>query len=217
MEVYLQYFAEKHAQYGEMIAQHIALCAEAVAIAFLIAFPLGILTLYVPVLYKICNALFQGLRIIPSLAVLVFLIPLIGIGTTPALVALVLLAVPSILIQTSLGFQSLDEKLQEAAAGMGMNERQLFFKVRLPLVAPYTLTGLKTATSEVMASVTLAAYIGAGGLGVLITTGISMMKTEYLVIGGGTVALLTLLANLFWDLAERVLLRHRGARRQKTG
>lgn len=209
MEVYLQYFAEKHAQYAEMIAQHIALCAQAVALAFVIAFPLGILTLYVPLLHRICNALFQGLRIIPSLAVLVFLIPLIGIGTTPALIALVLLAVPSILIQTSLGFRSLDEKIEEAAVGMGMNGRELFFRVRLPLVVPYALTGLRTATSEVMASVTLAAYIGAGGLGVLITSGISMMKTEYLVIGGGTVALLTLLANLFWELVERGLVRYR--------
>ena len=85
----------------------------------------------------------------------------------------------------------------------------VFLKVKLPLAFPYIMTGIKTAASEIIASATLAAYIGSGGLGVLIYNGISMMKTEYLLIGGVSVAVLTIVCNLLLGSAQKKVLRYR--------
>ena len=90
---------------------------------------------------------------------------------------------------------------------MGMSDRRIFWKVKVPMAVPYFMTGLKTAASEVIASATLAAYIGSGGLGVIIYNGISLMKTEYLLIGGVSVALLTLAANALLGWVQKKVCR----------
>lgn len=126
-----------------------------------------------------------------------------GIGVKPALTALVVLAVPPVLIQTTLGFSKVPSFMMEVAAAMGMDEKRAFYQVQFPLAFPYIMGGIKMAASEVIASAALAAYIGSGGLGVLIYNGISLMKTEYLVIGGGSVAVLTLVCNLILGKIER--------------
>ena len=119
------------------------------------------------------------------------------------------LAIPPVLIQTVLGFAKVPEFMIEVAAAMGMDEKRTFYQVRFPLAMPYIMGGIKMAASEVMASAALAAYIGSGGLGVIIYNGISMMKTEYLVIGGFSVALLTLGCNLMLGKIENKLMKYR--------
>jgi len=137
--------------------------------------------------------------VIPSLAVLFLLIPLVGIGKIPALIALTLLALPPILINTVLGFSELSPALLEVSLGLGMNSSQLLWRIQLPLALPYILTGIKLALVELIASTTLAAYIGAGGLGNLIITGLGLARMDLLVIGGGSVALLSLVMMLSLD------------------
>lgn len=151
----------------------------------------------------------SALRIIPSLAILVILIPVMGIGIKPALVALTILAVPPVLIQTVLGFSKVPAFMIEVARAMGMDEKSVFRKVRFPLAVPYIMGGVKMAAAEVVASAALAAYIGSGGLGVIIYNGISLMKTEYLVIGGCSVAALTLLCGLFLGKIEKKMMKYK--------
>lgn len=145
----------------------------------------------------------QLLRIIPSLAVLFLLIPLVGVGEFSALIALTFLAVPSILINTTLGFQEVPVVMKEVASRLGMNHTQLFYKIEIPLAMPYILNGLKLALVEILASATLATYIGAGGLGTLIFTGLGLYRVDLLLIGGATVTLLSLFSIALFDFIIR--------------
>lgn len=196
MQPYIEYFSTHLQDYIRMLGQHILISVLAVFFAVLIGVPFGILTLRSRKAYHFVTTIFSTLRIIPSLAILVLLIPVMGIGMKPAMVALTVLAVPPVLINTALGFNQVEDFMVEVAEGMGMDRSMVFQKVKLPLAFPYFMTGIKTAASEIIASATLAAYIGSGGLGVLIYNGISLMKTEYLLIGGISVAFLTIGCNL---------------------
>ncbi len=208
MQVYISYFAEHWQDYLMLLWQHIYISLIAVMIAAVIGIPCGILCLKIPKIKQFVNTFFSALRIIPSLAILVILIPVMGIGVKPALTALVVLAVPPILIQTTLGFSQVPAFMIEVASAMGMDDKRTFYQVQLPLALPYIMGGIKMAASEIIASAALAAYIGSGGLGVIIYNGISLMKTEYLVIGGVSVAALTLVCNLLLGKVEKRLLKY---------
>lgn len=207
MDFYVEYFSARGDEYLEILFQHLYLCAVTLLFAAVLGAAFGMLTMLSDGVYRLVTGIFNTLRIIPSLAVLVFLIPVMGVGTKPALVALIFLSVPPVLIQTSLGLHKTEPFLVEAARAMGMSDRRIFWKVKVPMAVPYFMTGLKTAASEVIASATLAAYIGSGGLGVIIYNGISLMKTEYLLIGGVSVALLTLAANALLGWVQKKVCR----------
>ncbi len=148
---------------------------------------------------------FNFLRIIPSLAILVIVMPILGVGVVPALFALIVLAVPPILISTFLGFNNINKSVIESAEGMGMNKKELLLRIQLPLAMPLILTGIRTASIEVIASATLASYIGAGGLGDFIFKGLVLNDTKLLIVGGGTVALLSIFSEIIlFSLQQRI-------------
>ncbi|MDR0639833.1 MAG: ABC transporter permease subunit [Spirochaetaceae bacterium] len=140
---------------------------------------------------------------IPSLAILFLCLPLLGTGFKPSVTALTFLALPPILMNTAVSFASVPAATLEAAAAMGMTAVQIFCKVKAPLALPLVLAGFKTAAVEVVASATLAAYIGGGGLGVIIFTGLGLMRTELLVIGGASVAALSVLIDFLLSGLEK--------------
>lgn len=199
------YFAENMNTYLLSVQQHLIVSIA----ALLIASTIGIVGAFFCLKYakqeKWIAGFFQILRIVPSLAVLLLLLPLMGTGLRPALTALVLLAIPSILLNTIAGLRNVSSDLLEAASGMGMTERQALWKVRVPLAMPLILTGVKTAIIEIVASATLAAKIGAGGLGDLIFTGLGLNRIDLLLIGGLSVALIAVVASLILDLTEKNL------------
>lgn len=203
------YFQNNMDDYLRAIAQHIGISILALVIAACIGIPLGILCVRYRRTQKWIMPLFQILRIIPSLAVLFLLIPVLGTGLKPALVALVILAVPAVLLNTVAGLDQVPEFLTETAAGCGMTRRQIWRRVRLPLALPMILTGLKNAVTEIIASATLAAKIGAGGLGEIIFTGLGLYRFDLLLAGGVTVAVLSLLAAALIGIPERWLMRYR--------
>jgi osmoprotectant transport system permease protein len=149
------------------------------------------------------SAPFQVLRVVPSLAILVLLIPVMGVGMAPAVTALTILAIPPILINTTVGFREVPEFMVECAAGIGMDDRSILWKVRVPMALPMTLSGIRTGLVEAVASATLAAKIGAGGLGEIIFTGLGLNRTDLLVLGGTLVALLSLGSGLIFDWISR--------------
>lgn len=193
MEKIAAYFSNYSSQYFQSVLEHLEISLLSVLIAILIAVPLGIISTHNKFLQKLTQRFFGMLRIIPSLTILVIAIPLLGTGVKPAVLALAILAIPPILVNTMIGFQTLPASVLETAKGMGMSRRQTFFKVKFPLAFPVIFTGIRIAVVEVIASATLAAYIGAGGLGGIIITGLGLMKTEILFIGGVSVAILSLL------------------------
>lgn len=203
MQDVIAYFSTHGADYIQMALEHLNVSILSLAVAILVAVPLGIACSRFPLLEKISVGVSGILRIIPSLAVLVVCVPILGTGVLPAVVALTVLAIPPILINTALGFRSVPADVLEAARGMGMDECLVFFKIKVPLAFPVSFAGVRTAASEVVASATLAAYIGAGGLGQIIFTGLGLMRTDLLVIGGASVAALSLLVGMLLSAIDR--------------
>ncbi len=137
---------------------------------------------------------FNGLRVIPSLTILFLLIPLLGLTFQAAALALCVLAIPPILLATEVGFRTVPIAIREVGLAMGMTPWQLFWQVDFPLALPVVLAGVKTATLEVIASATLAAFIGAGGLGSFITLGFALNEPAILLVGAIPVAGMALVA-----------------------
>lgn len=205
----LNYFRENSGRFWGMLAAHVQVSILSLGIAVLIGVPAGFLCVRWKKAQKYITGLFSVLRVIPSLAILLLMVPIMGTGTAPAVVALVLLAVPPILMNTVAGLEGVPEFMLETAEGVGMNPTQVWTKVRFPLAIPMILTGIKTAAVEIVASATLASKIGAGGLGDIIFAGIGLFKTELLLIGGMSVALLSLLTGLIFAIIEKSTMKHR--------
>jgi osmoprotectant transport system permease protein len=207
-EAITAYFQQYSWTFLDSLLQHIMISGISILIAAAIGIPLGIFSSRSERLYRLFTAFFGLLRVIPSLALLFIFIPILGVGVLPAVVALVILALPPVLINTAISFRTLPESVLETAVGMGMDSRMIFFRVKLPLALPLVLTGIRTGTVEIIASATLAAYIGAGGLGQIIFTGLGLYRMDLLFIGGVSVAALSLLADLLLSVAETVASRH---------
>lgn len=204
----VQYFQSSSGQYWQYVGQHLFLTLVTLAISMVIALPLGYLGSRLKPVASFCVAFAQVLRIIPSLALLFLLIPVIGTGMVPALIALVVLALPPLLINTILGFNEVSPLYKEVGTALGMTSRQLRRQIEIPLALPYVLNGIKLAIVEIIASATLATYIGAGGLGTLIFTGLGLYDMTYIVIGAVSVAALSLGAMLGFDFLIRKVRKH---------
>lgn len=190
------------------VRDHLALAASALAVALVLGIPLGSAiangrAIRGPALGAVYIA-----RVVPSLAVLAIMLPLVGIGFVPALVALTLLAIPPIVLNTDIGLRGVPEAATEAARGLGMDRTQIRRRIEWPLALPVVFSGIRIAAVEVIASATLAAFIGGGGLGEYIVNGLAENDTPQLLEGAiavGVLALLTqwLLAGVERRLAKR--------------
>jgi osmoprotectant transport system permease protein len=187
------------------VRDHLALAGSALFLAVLLAVPLGAALGRSPLLRGLGVGAVGVGRVVPSLAVLALMLPLLGVGFLPALVALVLLAMPPITSHTDLALRGVPEALLDAARGRGMSPRPVRRTVQWPLALPVVFTGIRTAAVEVIASATLAAFIGGGGLGEYIVNGLAEADTGQLLEGAASVAALALAAEGLLGLAERRL------------
>ena len=203
------YFQNNMDAYLIMLQRHVSISLRVLGMSILIGFPMGILCVVFKKQQKLVIGLFQVLRIVPSLAVLVLSIRFLGIGMGPAVIALTFLAIPPILMNTAAGLEEVPFFMLETAKGMGMTPLQVWLRVRLPLAVPLVLAGIKTAMVEIVASATIAALVGAGGLGQIIFQGLSVRRTDLLLIGGISVAILSLAAVFMLDLLDRFLQRYK--------
>jgi osmoprotectant transport system permease protein len=187
------------------VTGHLALALSALALALGAGLPLGILAAERAPLRGAVLALAGIGRTLPSLAVLMLLLPWLGVGTTPAIVALALLAMPPIVISVDLAIRGVSPAALDAAAGMGMTNFQRFARVVVPLALPVSFVGLRTATTETIASATLATFIGAGGLGDEIVRGLQTDDAALLFVGAGLVAALALGADIALSAVGRLI------------
>lgn len=187
------------------LATHLQLVLIAIGIGIAVCVPLGVLTSRSRfAALAFINAV-NTLRVIPSLAILFLALPYFGLGRTSALIALTLLALPPILINTDTAFRRIDPAIREAAMGMGMSPAQTLGRVEFPLALPVMLAGIRIALTEVIASATLAAFIGAGGLGLYITLGFAQFDNKILLVGAIPVALMALCAELGMSALQRAV------------
>jgi osmoprotectant transport system permease protein len=187
------------------VAQHLFLSLSALALALCAGLPLGILAAESAPLRSAVLATAGIGRTLPSLAVLMLLLPWLGVGAAPAIVALALLAIPPIVISVDLGIRGVPGAALDAATGMGMTSLQRFSRVVVPFALPVSFTGLRTATTETIASATLATFIGAGGLGDEIVRGLQTDDPALLFTAALVVAALALGADLALSLAGRLV------------
>ena len=188
----------------KLTRQHITLVLLAVALACLIGIPLGIVAAFVPRLRQGVLALAGVLQTIPSLALLAMLIPLLGmIGTAPALVALFVYALLPIVRNTCTGILQVPAGLRMAAAALGLRPAQRLLHIELPLAMPVILAGVKTAAVMSVGTATIAAFIGAGGFGERITIGLALNDHDMLLAGAIPAAVLALLTQALFEIAER--------------
>ena len=191
----------------EQTLQHIGLTFISLLLAVLIGVPLGILITRREKLSGIVLGIAGVLQTIPSIALLGFMIPLLGIGAQPAIVALFLYALLPIIRNTYTGIQQVNPTVTDAAIGMGMSKRQLLFKVQLPLAMPVLLAGIRTATVINVGVATLAAYIAAGGLGEFIFGGIALNNSNMILAGAIPAALLAITFDWLLSGAQKLTLR----------
>lgn len=177
-----------------------------VLLAIVVAVPLGILATRHAVLEKVFLTIVNILQTIPSLALLTLLIVIgLGIGTRPAIVALFLYSLLPILRNTVVGIQNVDPFLKEAALGMGMTGWQRLRMIEMPLAFSVIMGGIRTAAVICIGTGTLAAYIGAGGLGQFIVRGLNFYRDELLLVGAVPSALLALLTDFLLGRFERAV------------
>jgi osmoprotectant transport system permease protein len=192
LEAAYRYALENRAMFIQALSTHVRLSLLALAIGAVLCIPLGVYVArrspFAPQLLSV----FSGMRVVPSVAILFLAVPYLGLGFLPALVALTLLACPSILINTEAGFRGVDPAVREAARGMGMDAGQLLWHVEVPLAIPVVVAGVRTAAVDVFSSATLAAFIGGGGLGDFIYRGFALFETPIMLVGAIPVAILTL-------------------------
>ena len=208
MDIFVQALAYATSNPDKLMAalwQHLQLVGVPLAIGLGLGLPLGLLSARSQVASTVFINSFNALRVIPSLAILFVAIPYFGLTFTSAAIALTLLVMPPILISTDVAFRRIDPAIQEAAKGMGMTSVQILKQVEIPLALPVIIAGIKTATVEVIASATLAAFIGAGGLGSFIVLGFSLYDNAILLVGAIPVAVLALLAEVSLSALQQYL------------
>ncbi len=188
---------------GALMLQHLWLSGSALVIAVLIALPTGVLLARIAWLRGPVLGVLGVLYTIPSLSLLVLLLPFLRLGAAPAIVTLVIYAQVVLVRNVVLGLTSIEPAVIEAAQGMGMNSWQRLVQVELPLALPLMLAGLRIATLSTIAIATVAAFVNAGGLGTLLFDGVRSSNREKIVAGTLAVAALAITANALLRAAER--------------
>ncbi|HVN54371.1 MAG TPA: ABC transporter permease [Anaerolineaceae bacterium] len=188
---------------GTLLAEHLRMAGLSLAISLLIAVPLGVLIARLRWLRGPVLGVLGVIYTIPSLSLFVLLIPLFGLGLTPAVIALVAYAQLVLVRNWLVGLVSIDPAMIEAGKAMGMNSWQLFWKVEFPLALPLLLAGIRLAAIAIIGIGTIAAYINAGGLGRLLFEGVTTANSQKILAGSLAVSVLAIAVNYLLRLLER--------------
>ncbi|CDK01053.1 ABC-type glycine betaine transport, permease protein [Microbacterium sp. C448] len=189
------------------IAQHLGYTFLAVLVAAVIAIPVGWAIGHTGKGREIAVAISGAARAIPSFGLLVLLVLLMGVLQTQAaaIITFVLLGIPSILAGAYAGFEAIDRRVIDAGRAMGMTEWQILWRIEVPLGLPLLVSGLRAATLQIVATVTIAAYVGLGGLGLYIIQGINLNRFDQVLAGAILVAALALVLDALFAIAERLV------------
>ena len=213
-----QFILQNHAEVTQLTLEHIWLVGISTLLAVAIGMPLGILLTRCPALRQPVLGSANVIQTIPSLALFGFLLPAPWIGARAdrlAILALMLYALLPLIRNTYAGIQAVDPSVLEAGRGMGLTDRQLLFQVELPLALGVIIAGIRVATVFSIGLATIAAAVGAGGLGEYIFRGLAMVNNTVILAGALPAALLALLADLGFGWLEKRL-RPRDARRSSS-
>lgn len=208
-----QWALSTHENIPSLIGEHLLYTVVALLIAAAIAIPVGFYIGHTNRgAFLAINAGNAG-RALPTFGLISLLAVLVGVGLLPAMVALIVLAIPPLLTSTYAGIRAVDPSVSDAARGMGMRHWQILFRVEVPIAMPLIFTGLRSATLQVVATATVAAYIGLGGLGRPLLDGLTLNKYDEVFGGAILVAILAILLDLILDRAQILIVSPGIARR----
>ena len=200
-----QYIATNYTEILALLLEHIKLTAISVGLAVLIGVPLGIFISYMSKASKIVLSIANVIQAIPSMALLGFMIPFLGIGAIPAVTAVVLYSLLPIIKNTYTGLESINSQTLEAAKGIGLTRFQILTKVQIPLALPVIMTGVRVASVTAVGLMTMAAFIGAGGLGNLVFSGIRTVNNNQILAGAIPACLLALFVDFLLGMIEKLV------------
>ena len=192
----VRFVADPANAYWAHTLSYVTLCAASSALAIAIGVALGAAVARRPVLAFLAVNTSGIMRAVPVIAFLAVAIPYLGLGFRPAIVALTLLGIPPVLLNTSTGIRGIDPAIIDAARGMGMTPWQILTRIQTPLVLPVIAAGARTAAVQIVATATLAAIIGAGGYGEYILSGLYQVDSTQILAGALPVAALAILIEL---------------------
>ena len=203
----IDYFIKNAPTIWAALGQHFMLFACSTLIAIIIGISLSIFIADEgkEKIARVILSLSGAAQSVPSIAIIALTFIFVGIGATPAVIALVIYSVVPILFNATSGFLSVDPKIIEAGKGMGLTKRQILWKVKLPLALPVILAGIRSAATINIGTATIASVIGGGGLGDLIFIGLRLNRNEILFIGSLIAALLAILIDLLFGLLEKAI------------
>ncbi len=202
---FITYILEHREQFLRLSYQHVQLTVLAVILGVVIAVPLAILTSRIEILAGPMTWLAGVGQTVPSLAILGMVLPFLGIGFRPSLVALTIRALLPIFLNSYIGIHDADRAVVDAARGMGTSSTQRLLLIELPLASPLIFNGIQIATVQTIGVATLAAFIGGGGLGDLILQGLALVDTPVLLAGAVPVAALALAADIVLGRLRRLV------------
>lgn len=177
------YFVSNFDTFLGLLGEHLALVLISVVLAIIVAVPMGIIATRNERLKRFIMGIGNVAQTVPTLAIIALVFPLLGLGFRPALVGLFAYALLPILTNTVAGLENVNESTVEAARGMGMTENQILRRIKLPLAVPVIFAGIRTSAVLNVGTAYLAFFIGGGGLGVWVITGISLFDTPQLLAG----------------------------------
>lgn len=189
---------------GQTLA-YLNICGFSIAIAIIIGVVLGAAVWRNSVLAFIAVNLSGLIRAIPIIAVLFAFVPRFGLGFKPTVIALIVLGIPPILLNTYTALRAIDPAILDAAKGMGMNRRQIALRIQTPLVTPLVIAGIRTSAVQIIATATLAAFIAAGGYGDYIVNGLNIFNYTELIAGSIAVAVLAILVEVLMSWLQHLV------------
>lgn len=197
------FFQEYGGQLISKTIEHFYISIIALLIAIVVAVPLGILLSKTTRTANVVLTIAGVLQTIPTLAVLAIMIPIFGVGKTPAIVALFIYVLLPILNNTVLGVKNIDKNVIQAGQSMGVTKMQLMKDVELPLALPLIISGIRLSSVYVISWATLASYVGAGGLGDLVFNGLNLYQPPMIISAAILVTLLALIVDFLLSLVEK--------------
>jgi osmoprotectant transport system permease protein len=204
---YLNFILDPKNDFLGQTFEYLKICGVSIALAIVIGVVLGVLVSRNAFLSFLAVNLSGLMRAIPIIAVLIVFVAFfhLGLGFKPTIIALIVLGIPPILLNTYTGIRGVDPAMIDAAKGMGMTLWQIATRIQAPLVTPLVAAGIRTSAVQIVATATLAAFIGAGGYGDYIVDGISVFNYTELVVGAASVAILAIVVEVFMSWLQRAV------------
>lgn len=201
----IRFILDPSNNYIGQTSEYLKICGVSIAGAIVIGVILGAVVSRSAILSFIAVNLSGLLRAIPIIAVLILFVSFIGLGFLATVIALIVLGIPPILLNTYTGIRGVDPAMIEAAKGMGMTTWQIATRIQAPLVSPLVAAGIRTAAVQIIATATLAAFIGAGGWGDYIVDGLNVFNYTELIAGAISVAILAMLVEVLLSWLQSIL------------